>query len=110
MNVAMSTVAMSAYNVLAKNGEAAPVAKLHAVVKGGLNTGIESDDFAAALTGLLELGYISIVSQDEGLVDVVDPKRRIVRWRDRTNDGWDNWTVDDAAGPQKLNEVIRVLH
>ena len=110
MNVAMSTVAMSAYNVLAKNGGAAPVARLHTVVKSGLNTDIEKDEFAVALTALMELGYISIVDEETGMVDVADPKRRLVRWRDRTNDGWDNWTVDGAAGPQKLNEVIRGLH
>jgi len=39
-----------------------------------------------------------------------DPRRRRVRWRDRTGDGWGNWLVEDPRGPQRLEDVINGIH
>ncbi len=103
MNIALSTLAMSAYNVLARNGGPAPARSIfNVVVAAHEDPTITPEDFAAALARLETYRYIRIVDAEKGLVDVLDPNRRVVRWRKRTNDGWDGWMVEGAKGQPEI--------
>ncbi len=105
MKIALSTLAMSAYNVIARNGGPLAAGKLHTIVTTALeDPGITRDFFAAALVRLESMKYIIIVDQALGLIDVTDPKRSLVRWRDRGGDGWSGWKVEGERGlPQSLS-------
>jgi hypothetical protein len=103
MKNAPSTVALSAYNVLAKAGEPIPAQSLFNIVARGLqDPGITGEMFARCLAELQTRGLIRVADQSKGLLDVLDPRRRLVRWRDRTGDGWNNWMVDSERGPVPL--------
>lgn len=106
MNIALSTIGLSAYNVLTRQAGPTPASLIHTVVLHGLqNAEITQDVFARALAELEARGFIRIVDRDKGLIDVTDDRRRLVRWRDRTEDGWANWLVDDIRGPQRLASI-----
>ena len=103
MKVALSTVALSAYNVLAKQPGPSEASRIFLIVKMGLmDEGVTQDVFARALAELQARGLICITEKDKGLIDVNDPRRRIVRWRNRSGAGWDNWLVDDIRGPSPV--------
>ena len=103
MTIALSTVGLSAYNVLTRQAGPTPASTIHNVVFHGLeDESITPEVFARALAELEARGFIKIVDVAAGTIDVVDSRRRLVRWRDRTGDGWQNWMVDDLRGPQRL--------
>lgn len=107
--VALSTIAMSAYNVLAKQSGPAEASRIFQVVSSGLmDPGITKDVFAKALAELEQRGLIAIVDKEKGLIDVVDELRRVVRWRSRApaTGGWDNWLVDGVQGPTPVPRRI----
>lgn len=107
MKIALSTLAMSAYNIIARSNGPVNVRNVYNIVFAALeDPGITEDLFAAALARLETMKYIAIVNQTLGIVDVTDPKRRLVRWRDRTNDGWSGWRVEGEDGlPKQLVSI-----
>lgn len=99
MKNAPSTVGLSAYNILASNGSPMQATRLLKVVQGGLNDDtITQDEFVLILTKMVELNRLRIHDREKGLVDITDSKRRIVRQRDRTGDGWNGWMLDSKSG------------
>lgn len=104
MKIALSTLAMSAYNVMTRSAGPTPARSVFNIVREALEDHeITEDTFAAALARLESMKYITIVDKEKGLVDVTDPKRRLVRWRDRNGDGWSGWKVEGDDGlPKKL--------
>ena len=105
MKNAISTVGLSAYNVIANNGGPMHAGKCFSVVKGGLNDEtLTEEEFVVSLSELAARGRVRIVDQAKALVDVTDPLRRVVKWRDRTKDGWTRWMVPSEQGPVVLKE------
>ena len=102
MKDALSTVGLSAYNVLARSGGPMPSGKLFQVVRtASEDDTLTAQEFGQALDKLLLKKLIRPLN--DGVFDVVDPKRRLVRWRDREGDGWSKWQVSSPAGPILLN-------
>lgn len=106
MQQAQSTIAMSAYNVLAIIGRPTTPAELHQAVSNLYGEEIPRPDFVEATMQLVTRKYIRELPGS--LLATKDEQRRRVRWRDRTGDGWGNWLVEDPRGPQKLEDVIDV--
>lgn len=104
--IATSTIAMSAYNMLALIGRPMTWDELHTAVSQAYGEPMEKGAFLRAAAGLLRRGYVSKLPGN--LLALKDKYRRRVRWRDRTGDGWNGWQVEDPRGPQKLEEVIDV--
>jgi len=99
MKIALSTLAMSAYNIIARSKGPIAAGSAYSIVASALeDPEITRDLFAAALARLESMKYIAIVDQERGLIDVTDPKRRLVRWRDRRGDGWTGWQVTGDDG------------
>lgn len=106
MKIALSTLAMSAYNVIARGNGPSQARHVFKIVQAAHeDPGITEDLFAAALARLETMKYITIVDVALGLVDVCDPERRLVRWRDRDGDGWTGWRVDAEGVPKQLVSV-----
>ncbi len=105
--VAASTIALSAYNVLARNKGPLPVSGLKAIVESGLNITISTHTFASCMAVLVEQGSINIVDESTGTIDVSDPNKNLVRSRDRTGSGWEKWTIHDEQGHHLLSEVLK---
>lgn len=106
MQQAISTIAMSAYNMLAVLGRPVTPSELHQVVSNMYGEEIPKPAFVEATMELVKRKYIRELPGT--LLASKDEHRRRVRWRDRTGDGWGNWLVEDSRGPQKLEEVINV--
>lgn len=106
MKTALSTLAVSAYNVVCRQGAPMQASLLFAVLSSTFDDTLTEDDVAEALSGLHARNFLVIVDEESGLVDVADPKRRLVRWRNRNGDGWNRWLVDDGGKTKRIEEVI----
>lgn len=110
MELAVSTVAMSAYNVLTSAPRKVTFRELYVAVCQGHQTQIDRQSYINAIKGLLMRGWIHLHQahgeQPEHMVSCRDYHRRLVRWRDRDGDGWNNWLVADPRGPRKLEDAI----
>lgn len=112
---AQSTIAMTAYNVLATELRPSKVSDIHTgVIK--QHPGLEMEDTEAALDELFDRGFITY---DDMLgYDLLDEQRRVVVARDRSDGaidddgkpigGWNKWMVKDGKnGLLLLSEVSR---
>ena len=92
-----STVAFTAYNLFAVTGSSAT---FDDVVTGVQNVhgpeGVEPDQVRRALAVMLHRGWIDFDKAGR-TYSLRDQQRRIVKWRERTNQGWDGWQAD--GGP-----------
>lgn len=103
-DIAVSTVAMSAYNLLARAGAPMAAAPLRTALNTACGVTISTTKFDLATGHLTARGYFKVNGSSQFYV--ADPESRLVRWRDRTGEGWSGWTVVDANGPHLLDEVI----
>jgi CRISPR/Cas system endoribonuclease Cas6 (RAMP superfamily) len=113
--LAPSTIAMSAYNLLTLAPDPPTAGQIYSAVCRGHAGEVKDESevipreaFIEALRGLLRRKFVAVFQEKdkEDRFVLVDPRRRRVRWRDRTGDGWNNWLVEDPRGPQKLEDVI----
>lgn len=114
--VATSTVALTAYNLLAVGSGARTPGELEGrVLSWARECGLEvpREQMAAAIAELARRGYVRSI---RGMLDVADPLRRAVVARDRSdeggpNPGWCGWRVQvkPNAAPHlvSLEDVIR---
>lgn len=108
--LATSTVAMSAYNMLAISPQPFTAGQLYSAVCKAHGIQFDQKQFIEALQGLVSRSYLKIKRAEEKKHDtfeLVDPAKRRVRWRDRTGDGWENWMVESPRGPQPLVKIVR---
>ena len=102
-----STIAMSAYNVLAPGGGCG-INELLGTLQAIAHPGLGLDTLMRAVSGLLDRRLIRIDDDGEQPVYVVcDPRPRIVVGRDRSDlrvedyravGGWNGWIVRDPGG------------
>lgn len=110
-----STVALSAYNLLALANRPMSVSEIAEELRKAQHPLASDDLFARAVAGLVERGF---VHEGHGLVWSKDRRRRIVRRRNRTDvsvdaetgrvdGGWTGWLIDDPSdGPVLVEEAI----
>lgn len=114
MELATSTIAMSAYNLLTLAPSEVTVGELYGAVCHGHGVQLDRPQFVVAVKEMLRRGLVHLHRADDehpqDRVSCRDPRRRRVRWRDRTGDGWGNWLVEDPRGPQRLEDVINGIH
>ena len=119
MNLAISTIAMSTYNMLALAPEPITIGKLYAATCNGHGFQIERPRFLQAIHSLLNRAFLQIHnynghpitgsphSQNDKF-SVYDRHRRLVKWRDRDGNGWDGWKLDGgSSGPIPLELVVK---
>jgi hypothetical protein len=103
--LAESTIAMSAYNLLALNGPLSLPA-LHALICKGHESEVPKDSVLFALNALVMRGFAALDDETETL-HACGPAGAPVRWRDRNGDGWEGWAVDmGKQGARALEEVL----
>lgn len=99
MKYAESTVAMTAYNLLAMATGPIERSSLLCRVRDVAMPGLEEQQFNSAIAKAMSRGYLHSIP---GGIDVVDTKRRLVRSRDRSDvrvvggevlGGWERWIV-----------------
>jgi len=108
--LAPSTIAMSAYNILTMAPVPVTISQLYVIVCRRHETTIHPDLYSSAIDGLIARRWIhgEIVCGQEPMVSCKDLQGRLVRWRDRTGDGWSGWMVEDRQrGQVRLEEVIQ---
>lgn len=96
--VAVSTVAMTAYNLLTRSRSPQELRK----ACGEVHPGVSDDDFQAAAEGLQQRGLV--VVDDGGSYRRTRQVGPVVG-RDRTGDGWGGWRARVSSGPAKLVEL-----
>jgi hypothetical protein len=112
-DLATSTIALSIYNVLVAIGREQTMTQIYQTICVGHNMEIPKDQFVEAMDGLCKRAFLAIhMKDDENPTERFSPAdkiRRHVRWRDRTGDGWNNWSVQgEQGGIRRLEEVIHV--
>jgi hypothetical protein len=109
-HLATSTVAMSIYNVLAVAGRELTVKEIYQAVCTGHNQELPPEQVIEAMHGLCKRRFLCIHRIDDRnpteRFSNADKLRRVVRSRDRSGDGWDNWRVMNQDGSvQRLEEI-----
>lgn len=101
---APSTVAMTAYNVLAIKGEVVSMSNLFVEIEQHL-PGLKKSMLSNALAEIKKRGLVK--SCRKGF-EIIDRKRRPIISRDINGDGWDSWMIMDAQrGSIPIEEVLR---
>lgn len=101
---ATSTVAMSAYNMLAVQGRPFTTKAIFNYLSSEPHPGLKKTQVKQGLAELKKLGLVR--SSREGF-QINDPKRRLCVSRDRSGDGWDGWKVRDLQrGLIPIEEVL----
>lgn len=112
VDLATSTIALSVYNSLVAVGLPQTLEQIYHTICIGHNTEISKAQFIEAMHGLCKRKYLRIhlkeSNSDTERFSIVDSIRRHVRWRNRSGDGWDNWSVQHGNGIKRLEEVIHV--
>lgn len=90
-----STCAFTAYNSLALAGPMTLSAVVSAVQTVHSAEAPAQEQIELGLAGMMSRGWISFNGSTYALRD---SERRIVKWRARSNDGWDDWKVEGLTG------------
>lgn len=103
MSDATSTIAVTAYNMLAIAGRALTWPELKARIVPH-HPDVKLDQLEAALAGMVERKFVVT----SGLhIDLTDRQHRMMRARARTADGWDGWLIKDRRrGLVAIEDVI----
>jgi len=111
-HLATSTVAMSIYNVLAVAGREMTIVDIYNAVCTGHNQVLSHEQVIEAMHGLCKRRFLCIHCIDDRnkteRFSPADKLNRVVRSRDRTSDGWDNWRVVNRDGSVQRLEAINV--
>ena len=114
-----STVAMSAYNLVAASGRPVQLSEVFERVRDIQLRGLTQKHFDAAVKGLLKRKLVA--KRRGGLLDVLDPRNRIVGQRDQSDGdydakgrvvgGWNGWLVMDGGKllPIDHGKLLRAL-
>jgi hypothetical protein len=114
---AVSTVAVSAYNLVAVAGKPLKATEIRERLASSQHVGLSIERTREALNGLVGRKLMRLAG-DEAF-DVVDPKRRVVVGRDRSDaqvlddgavtGGWNGWRVRERAtrSAVPIEEVLR---
>jgi len=89
---AISTVAMSIYNLLAAEGPVLSKNRILAELETRQLPGLKKSALHNALNELKKRGLV--LATRKGF-KIVDPQRRLAIERNRDGDGWDGWKVRD---------------
>lgn len=108
--LATSTVAMSIYNVLAVAGRELSITDIYRSICTGHNQELDRKQVIEAMTGLCRRQFLCIHRIDDKnsteRFSTIDRHHRLIRSRDRSGDGWDNWRVVNRDGSvQRLEEI-----
>ncbi|MFA5052769.1 MAG: hypothetical protein WC565_01825 [Parcubacteria group bacterium] len=109
-HLATSTVAMSIYNVLAVAGRELTVKEIYHAVCTGHNQELPPEQVIEAMHGLCKRRFLCVHHADDRnpteRFSTADKLHRVVRSRDRSGDGWDNWrVVNQDNSVQRLEEI-----
>lgn len=110
--LATSTVAMSIYNVLAVAGREMTITDIYNAICTGHNQELPREQVIEAMHGLCKRQFLCIHRIDDRnpteRFSPADRFNRVVRSRDRSGDGWDNWRVVNQDGSVQRLEAINV--
>jgi len=113
---ATSTIAISAYNILARLGAEMSAKQIHEELVQTQHPGLKMGQLRTALRKLAQL---YLISASNGVFKTRDPRRRVITHRDKSDacidaktgevkGGWNGWMLQDAEkGNVSVFEVAR---
>jgi hypothetical protein len=111
--MAPSTIGLTVYNVLTIAPRPLSASELYESASRHLGVHIEKSDFVEAMKTLVhrKLLFVQLSERDhkQDLFSCYDERRRRVRWRDRSGDGWNGWMAEnhDGGGPIPIEVMIK---
>jgi hypothetical protein len=110
--LATSTIAISIYNILAVAGCELTISDIYRSICTGHNQELDREQVIEAMTGLCKRQLLCVHRIDDRnsteRFSTVDRHHRLVRSRDRSGDGWNNWIVANRDGSVQRLEDINV--
>lgn len=111
-SLATSTIALSIYNLLAVAGRELTISQIYQSLCIGHNQQIDQKQVIEAMHGLCKRKFLCIHRIDDlhptERFSIVDKLHRVVRARDRSGDGWENWRIVNRDGSVQRLEDIHV--